>query len=167
MIPLPTRGAGIAHLCGGQIRDTERDYVAVGEGCAPFISRRRFSKMAIADFALAALDCPDPRTLAAFYQGVVGGEIKQATASDDWVRLQTPSGSDIGFQRDPSYSPPDWPTGSPQQAHLDFDVPDLDEGERAVLALGATKATSQPSPDDWRVFTDPAGHPFCLCLVKV
>ena len=40
-------------------------------------------------------------------------------------------------------SPPDWPTGSPQQAYLAFDVPDRDEGERAVLALGATKATSQ------------------------
>ncbi len=118
--------------------------------------------MAIAEFALVALDCPDPGTLAAFYQSMVGGEIKQEAAPNDWVRLQTPSGSDIGFQRDPSYVAPDWPTGSPQQAHLDFDVPDLDEGERAVLALGATKATSQPSPDSWRVFTDPAGHPFCL-----
>ena len=118
--------------------------------------------MAIATFALVALDCPDPRSLAAFYESVVGGEVKASTASEDWVRLQTRTGSDIGFQRDPAYQPPEWPNGTPQQAHLDFDVPDLDEGEKAVLALGATKAASQPSPDDWRVLLDPAGHPFCL-----
>lgn len=122
--------------------------------------------MPIADFALVALDCRDPRSLAAFYRSILGGEIKQSTASDDWVRLQTPSGSDIGFQRDPDHAAPEWPNGPSQQAHLDFDVPDLDAGERAVLALGAEKAATQPSPDEWRVFTDPAGHPFCLCLAS-
>jgi len=123
--------------------------------------------MVIARFALVALDCPDPRALAAFYQSITGGEIRSATASDDWVRLQTGVGADIGFQRDPSYQAPEWPNGTPQQAHLDFDVPDLDEGERLVIRLGATKAETQPNPAEWRVFLDPAGHPFCLCLVKV
>ncbi len=121
--------------------------------------------MAVASFALVALDCPDPRSLAGFYAGIVGGEIKEATASYDWVRLLVPNGSDIGFQRDPNYQPPHWPDGTPQQAHLDFDVDDLQEGERAVLELGATKHATQPSPDEWRVFTDPAGHPFCLVKV--
>lgn len=118
--------------------------------------------MAIASFALVALDCPDPRSLAEFYRQIVGGEVKQATASDDWIRLEIPNGSDIGFQRDPAYRPPEWPDGTPQQAHLDFDVPDLDEGEQAVLRLGASKADVQPNPGEWRVFLDPAGHPFCL-----
>lgn len=118
--------------------------------------------MTIARFALVALDCPDPRALAAFYQGLVGGTIKEATATDEWVRLETGTGADIGFQRDPDHTPPSWPDGPPQQAHLDFDVPNLDAGERAVLELGAVKAASQPSPDAWRVFLDPAGHPFCL-----
>ncbi|HJR93500.1 MAG TPA: VOC family protein, partial [Acidimicrobiia bacterium] len=45
--------------------------------------------------------------------------------------------------------------------HLDFDVPDMDEGEKAVLALGARKAEAQPGTT-WRVYLDPAGHPFCL-----
>ncbi len=121
--------------------------------------------MAIARFALVALDCPDPRALAAFYQAVAGGEIKESTASDEWVRLQTGTGADIGFQRDPDYTPPGWPDGSPQQAHLDFDVTDLDEAEQAVVALGATRSVSQPSPDHWRVLLDPAGHPFCLIKV--
>ena len=121
--------------------------------------------MPIARFSLAALDCTDPRALAEFYRAIVGGEIKEASASDEWVRLQTGTGADLGFQRDPDHQPPDWPEGG-QQAHLDFDVPDLDAGERAVLALGARKTAVQPAPDDWRVFLDPAGHPFCLVLAS-
>lgn len=120
--------------------------------------------MTIARFALVALDCPDPRSLAAFYQQIIGGEIEESSTTGEWVRLQVPNGSDLGFQRDDGYQPPQWPDGSPQQAHLDFDVPDLDEGERAVLAVGARKADSQPRPNEWRVFLDPVDHPFCLCL---
>ena len=120
--------------------------------------------MAIATFSLVALDCRDPAALADFYRSIVGGEIKAATASDEWIRLQVPGASDIGFQLDPDHQAPGWPDGPPQQAHLDFDVDDLDVGERRVLELGATKAPVQPSPDEWRVFLDPAGHPFCLCL---
>ncbi|MGH3441291.1 MAG: VOC family protein [Nitriliruptorales bacterium] len=48
-----------------------------------------------------------------------------------------------------------------QQAHLDFDVDDLDAGEEQVLALGARKADVQPGKS-FRVFLDPAGRPFCL-----
>lgn len=118
--------------------------------------------MRIAEFSLVALDCPDPAALAAFYQRIVGGEINQDTASSDWVRLEIAGVSDIGFQRDDHYEPPDWPDGFPQQAHLDFDVADLDTAERLVLEVGATKTAVQPSPSEWRVFLDPAGHPFCL-----
>ena len=35
-------------------------------------------------------------------------------------------------------------------------------GEAAVLELGATKHDHQPGTS-FRVFLDPAGHPFCLC----
>jgi predicted enzyme related to lactoylglutathione lyase len=118
--------------------------------------------MPIAKFSLVALDCPDPHALAAFYQQIVGGTIKQETASDEWVRLQVAGASDLGFQLDPNHQPPSWPDGSPQQAHLDLDVTDLDEGERQVVAIGAIKAFTQPEPESWRVFLDPAGHPFCL-----
>ncbi|NUR94484.1 MAG: VOC family protein, partial [Kribbellaceae bacterium] len=51
----------------------------------------------------------------------------------------------------------------PQQLHLDVMVRDLDEAEREVLAIGATKAEYQPGTT-FRVFLDPAGHPFCLCV---
>jgi hypothetical protein len=42
-------------------------------------------------------------------------------------------------------------------------VRDLDEAEPEVLALGATKPEHQPGTS-FRVFLDPAGHPFCLCV---
>jgi hypothetical protein len=47
--------------------------------------------------------------------------------------------------------------------HLDVMVEDLDTAETAVLELGATKHDYQPGKK-FRVFLDPAGHPFCLCV---
>jgi hypothetical protein len=41
-------------------------------------------------------------------------------------------------------------------------VKDLDVAEAAAIKVGATKATTQPSPELWRVLLDPAGHPFCI-----
>jgi len=48
-------------------------------------------------------------------------------------------------------------------ANLNVIVEDLDAGEEAVLKLGATKHEHQPGTT-FRVFLDPAGHPFCLCV---
>lgn len=121
--------------------------------------------MTIAKFSLVALDCPDPLALATFYQQIVGGELSPQTDAGDWVRLDIEGSSSLGFQEDLDHRPPEWPDGLPQQAHLDFDVADLDAGEEKVLAIGARKADVQPQPQDWRVFLDPAGHPFCLVRV--
>jgi hypothetical protein len=67
----------------------------------------------------------------------------------------------LAFQLAPGYRPPAWPDpASPQQMHLDVRVDDLDQAEAAVLALGAR--TLPGGGDTFRVFTDPAGHPFCL-----
>jgi hypothetical protein len=69
----------------------------------------------------------------------------------------------LSMQRVADYRSPTWPgTATPQQIHLDFSVDDLDGGEQAAIAAGASKAADQPSPDRWRVMLDPAGHPFCL-----
>lgn len=118
--------------------------------------------MTLAKFSLVALDCPNPLELAEFYQRIVGGSIKKDADDPEWVRLEIGDSGDIGFQQVLDYQPPDWPDGSPQQAHLDFDVTDLDEGEARIVAVGARKADTQPEPNSWRVFLDPAGHPFCL-----
>lgn len=114
----------------------------------------------IARFSLVALDCPEPRQLAEFYAAITGWEIAHDGGS--WVQLGSDTGATIAFQSAPDHRPPIWPDPDhPQQAHLDFDVPDLDAAEQQVLAIGARKAAVQPG-ESFRVFLDPAGHPFCL-----
>jgi catechol 2,3-dioxygenase-like lactoylglutathione lyase family enzyme len=116
----------------------------------------------IARFSLVALDCPDAPALAAFYAQITGWDTGSA-GHDTWVQLRSDTGATIAFQQVADFEPPDWPDGErPQQAHLDFDVPDLDEGESQVLAIGARRTAVQPDPEEFRVFLDPAGHPFCL-----
>jgi hypothetical protein len=69
----------------------------------------------------------------------------------------------LDFQRVANPAATPWPSAdAPRRLHLDFVVDDLDERERQVLALGASRAGSQPGVDRFRVMVDPAGHPFCL-----
>ncbi|MEV4097668.1 VOC family protein [Streptosporangium saharense] len=119
--------------------------------------------MAIARMRSVVLDCPDPKSLADFYGAVLGWEV--ASVEDDWVVL-TDGRSRLCFQLAEDYRPPSWPGAeSPQQFHLDLTVDDMEKGEAGVLALGAVKHAYQPSEDDsFRVFLDPVGHPFCLCV---
>ena len=122
--------------------------------------------MAIARFPTLVLDCPDAGELARFYAALLDWEV-QAESDDDgsWYDVK-PSHAPgcLSFQQVEGYRAPVWPgQDSPQQMHLDVIVDDLDEGERAVVALGATKHEHQPGTT-FRVFLDPAGHPFCLCL---
>ena len=49
---------------------------------------------------------------------------------------------------------------SAQQIHFDVEVPDLDQADKLVLAIGATLLHADPR--GWRIYADPAGHPFCL-----
>lgn len=118
----------------------------------------------LARFRTVVLDCPDPRALAAFYRGVLGGEITDD--DDDWVTLVA-DGRRIAFQLATDFVPPTWPGGErPQQLHIDLTVEDVDAVEPQVLALGATRHEVQPGEadgDSFRVYLDPAGHPFCLC----
>jgi hypothetical protein len=111
------------------------------------------------------IDCPDPVALAEFYRQLVGGEV-DAEASD-WVVLEPEPGRRIAFQQADEYAPPTWPTAErPQQFHLDVTVDDIEQAEPAVLAIGARKHAHQPGEidgDPFRVYLDPAGHPFCLC----
>jgi catechol 2,3-dioxygenase-like lactoylglutathione lyase family enzyme len=117
----------------------------------------------IASLRAVVLDCPDPQALAEFYRQLLGGEITHA--EDDWVNLRGEPDVKLSFQLAEGYQPPDWPSDErPQQFHIDVTVDDVDEAERQVLALGARKHEVQPGEEwNWRVFLDPAGHPFCLC----
>jgi predicted enzyme related to lactoylglutathione lyase len=116
--------------------------------------------MAIARFPSIVLDCPDPAALAAFYGSLLDWKVE---VSPDWADIRPEDGPPIGFQRVENYNPPRWPGQEvPQQMHLDVTVDDLDAAEAEVLKLGATKHEHQPGTT-FRVFLDPAGHPFCLC----
>ncbi|WP_372736788.1 VOC family protein [Nocardioides sp.] len=118
--------------------------------------------MVIAIRPTFVIDCPDPAALAAFYAEILGWQIKP---EDGWTEIRPEDGgSCIGFQQVEDYRAPTWPSQEvPQQMHLDLVVPDLDVAEAEVVALGATLAEHQPGTT-FRVFLDPAGHPFCLCL---
>ncbi len=117
--------------------------------------------MAIGRFPSIVIDCPDPGTLATFYGTMLGWKVD---ITSDWAHATADYGQDIGFQQVENYQPPVWPGQEhPQQMHLDVMVDDLDEGEAAVVELGATRAEHQPG-ETFRVFIDPAGHPFCLCV---
>jgi catechol 2,3-dioxygenase-like lactoylglutathione lyase family enzyme len=107
------------------------------------------------------LDCPDPRALGAFYAGILGMRVNED--EDDWVVIGRDVGwRELAFQRADPYEPPRWPDpGHPQQEHLDIRVDDVDAAEEAVLALGATRLPTEHE-SGFRVFADPAGHPFCL-----
>jgi hypothetical protein len=107
-----------------------------------------------------SLDCADPTALATFWAGLLDGTILAST--DDVVVVRTDTIM-LAAIRVPDYTPPTWPDGpTPKHIHFDLAVRSLDEAEAEALRLGATKATHQPRPDEWRIFHDPAGHPFCL-----
>ena len=117
--------------------------------------------MAIARFPSVVIDCPDPAALATFYGAMLDWKTEVRA---DWAEVRADYGQCIGFQQVQDYSPPRWPGQQmPQQLHLDVMVDDLDTAEAAVIDLGATKHEHQPGTT-FRVFLDPAGHPFCLCV---
>jgi catechol 2,3-dioxygenase-like lactoylglutathione lyase family enzyme len=101
------------------------------------------------------VDCPDPRSLAAFWSRLL--DLPVTYDSDDFVVVaadDTTSG--LAFQRAAEHRAPTWPDPVvPQQMHLDVMVEDVGAGGVHVLALGATHL-------DGDVYADPAGHPFCL-----
>jgi catechol 2,3-dioxygenase-like lactoylglutathione lyase family enzyme len=118
--------------------------------------------MTIARHPSFVYDCPDAGALARFYATLLGWEV---TGQEGWSDIRpTDGGSCISFQAVEDYRAPRWPGQEvPQQVHLDVVVEDLDLAEAEVLAIGATKADHQPGTT-FRVFLDPAGHPFSLCL---
>lgn len=116
--------------------------------------------MAIARFPTIVLDCADPGALATFYGTMLDWPV---TVEPGWTEIRSEHGQCLCFQQVADYRPPTWPgQEQPQQMHLDVVVDDLDVAEAAVIELGATKAEHQPGTT-FRVFLDPAGHPFCLC----
>ena len=109
------------------------------------------------------LDTADPWGLARFYCAVLGLEILRQDGG--WIDIGRPGspGPTLSFQHAPDHQPPRWPDPThPQQFHLDIHIEgDIEEAEKKVLALGATKLGD--GGKTFRVYADPSGHPFCLC----
>jgi catechol 2,3-dioxygenase-like lactoylglutathione lyase family enzyme len=114
------------------------------------------------------IDCPDPVALARFYAPLLGMESKYAGVDGAWLSGSGTAGSGSGaitanvtFQYVADYNAPRWPDPAfPQQAHLDVMVSDVHAAEGQVLELGGHRLPG--AGDNWRVYADPAGHPFCL-----
>jgi len=106
------------------------------------------------------VDCPDPRSLARFYAKVLTMQVLED--SGEWVVLgREPGMRELAFQRADPWVSPRWPDPHHPLVHLDIRVDDVDAAERTVLAAGASRVEATPGTG-FRVFTDPAGHPFCL-----
>ena len=111
------------------------------------------------------IDCPDPMKLAAFYSKVTGRAVPKS--DDDWAGIQYGE-VELAFQRVDDYrlrtgprtntpssttSTSKWTTSSPKGAASS------NSARRCGRTSSGTRATGG-------VYTDPIGHPFCLCRNK-
>jgi hypothetical protein len=125
--------------------------------------------MTIANYVYTALDCANPVELAKFYSKMTGLKVQpfdegETAETCEWLELWDENDrTKMAFQKIDNYRVPTWPTGDlPQQAHMDFHAKDLDIAEGEILAIGGRKADHQVRPHRFRVYLDPAGHPFCI-----
>ncbi|WP_369371415.1 VOC family protein [Promicromonospora sp. Populi] len=107
------------------------------------------------------VECPDPRLLAEFYCELLGMRINED--GNGWVVIgREPGTRELAFQGVDEWVAPRW--RDPAQGgrlHLDIRVQNIEAAQRAVIALGATRAPGSPETG-YRVFLDPVGYPFCL-----
>ncbi|HTJ35762.1 MAG TPA: VOC family protein [Dactylosporangium sp.] len=112
----------------------------------------------IARLSTVVLDTSDPHGLARFYSELL--DLPITKVDGDWIDIGDGSAR-VSFQLAPNHIPPQWPDPNyPQQLHLDIWVDDIDAAEAKVLRMGAQLLSSKES--GFRVYSDPAGHPFCL-----
>ena len=112
---------------------------------------------------IVVFDAADLAAESSFWAGVLEGTV---VAEDDWHSVRVEGKGRVAVQLAPNHAPPDWPDGSPpQQMHLDLWVDDFPSAHDRVMSLGAKvlKLADADSDDNFQVYADPAGHPFCLC----
>lgn len=116
---------------------------------------------------VVVFDAADLPAVSRFWAGVLGGTVD---AEDDWHMVVVEGEPRVGVQLAPDHVQPDWPDGMPQQIHLDLWVDDFDAAHDQVMSLGAkvlkrAEENHPEGPDNFQVYADPAGHPFCLCWI--
>ncbi|MGY3202122.1 VOC family protein [Streptomyces sp. TE5632] len=118
----------------------------------------------------SVVDCPEPREPGRFYAAVAGGTPEEQ--DPDRVVLQIPAGPRPAFQRAPGYAPPDRPRAdhNAQWFHLVLDTggtwEEVDEAQQKVPAPGVRVLDRENPEQGFRVYADPAGHPFRLCRIE-
>ena len=111
---------------------------------------------------IVVFDTADLATESTFWAELLGGTVD---AEDDWHTVLVDGESRLGFQLAPNHVPPQWPDGPMrQQMHLDVWVDDFPTAHAEVMALGARVLQEVAPGEDFQVYADPAGHPFCLCF---
>ena len=116
-------------------------------------------------FGVVTIDCArdQVRGMIGFYTRVLGMTLE--TDEDYAFPYLQGDGFGITLQPGDDYLPPTWPTNERgQQLHLDFAVEDLPAAIAYAKSLGAVESAEQYSKN-WHILLDPAGHPFCLCIV--
>lgn len=114
---------------------------------------------------IPALDTDDLETESSFWAKVLGGEVDRG-GDEDWHAVLVDGKQKLGVQLVKNHQQPEWPDGPQRtQVHLDLYVEDLDAAEAEILSYGATAlgGPTQDGTEGFRVYADPAGHPFCLC----
>lgn len=110
------------------------------------------------------MNCTEPWALARFWAELLGGTPVEWYPG--WVTIEPPPhGQRLSFQ---AQAPPE-ASGAPL-VHFDVLVENLREAHERVVAAGAIITDEHVSPRPgpagqpvvWRVYRDPAGHPFCL-----
>lgn len=112
------------------------------------------------------LECDNAEQLARFWQEVLA--LPEPEGDSNWLTLRWEPVGRFSFHRVAGYRPPAWPgEHGEQQVHLDLLVDDLHAANLAVEKAGARPLTDvlDPGPKAWRIYADPAGHPFCLVSV--
>jgi predicted enzyme related to lactoylglutathione lyase len=146
-------GLGATRLADGQTWITLADPAG-----HPFDLCQREGVGPVMGLFAVTIDAPDAAGLARFYAALLGMEV---TYEGPEGALIAGDGKSVMFQQVSEYNAPRWGDPAyPQQVHLDIAVDDLDAGETRAFELGASRLDGGGST--WRVFADPAGHPFCL-----
>lgn len=103
-------------------------------------------------------DAADLEGESAFWAQLLDGTVER---QDDWHAVSAPD-LRVDVQLAPDHQPPQWPDGLGQQVHLDLFVEDIQSAHGEALACGA-RLLREVDEERFRVYADPAGHPFCLC----
>lgn len=122
--------------------------------------------MTVGRLTQLTFECDDPERSARFWQEVL--DLPDPEGDPDAMTLRWEPVGRLSFHRVAGYRRPSWPgERGEQHAHVDLLVEDLRATCLAVEKAGATALTDvmDRGPKAWRIYADPAGHPFCLVSV--